>query len=1313
MTWATSMPESQDPTQYYERSTPSSRATSRDPTRIGSFEVIERIGRGGMGVVYKARDPRLKRLVAIKMMLAAEHAEDDHLYRFRLEAEAVARLRHPNIVQVFEVGEQNGLPYIALEFIDGPTLATFVQGRPQPAQFSAELVEALAWAVQYAHAQGVIHRDLKPANILLDSGGDLSGDSSVSSAATTRQDMPQNPADESTVVAPTIVMSDASLDKHGRKLERSSPDSSASRADSSSIIRGASGHTLPSGLLPKITDFGLAKRLDTESELTATGDIVGTPKYMAPEQAALSKHAVGPASDVYSLGGILYFLITGRAPFHGATSIETLLMVKNDNPPAPTLLVPRLSRDLETICLKCLEKDPGRRYATAGDLAEELQRYQRGEPIHARPVSRVERSWRWCRRNPLVASLSAACVLIFVLGFAGVVWKWREASANLVEANNAKAKAISSQLAQQRQSSRILFNRGLELCAEGNANDGVHWLVESLRVAPDQPDDRHWREVIRVNLGGWSRHIRARRHWIELPRRSYARAFSPDGTMCVIGLLEGDMLRIDVATGKPIGTLIKLDVPATGWSGVWAVAFHPSGDWFLAAGGERATSPASTSGVVQRFDARTGEAIGQPITFPHCVDGVVISPDGTGYAVVYSQQKLQQAFVSILMTDDEQPVIDPTYSFQGIPRDLVFSLDGQHLLVGIGFEEGDPHTVASILDIDSREVIVEAVDLGGPSLVRHSAGGTSLTLDQANEPISFGWWRDGVSTGLQPAYTVVGPERRYAIRDLPPGVAMDSSAQAQSRATRPDPDTKQRRHTWHHFVAASPQHDSVIAGSEDGFARVIDVNSGCLRCRPLIHSGNVLAVTFSPDGSLCATATTSVQIWDVATGQPRGEPLPHSNTVSVMAFSPDGKTLAVGDYSTLVKLWDVDSGRMLEPALEQRDIVTCLAFSPDGRKLAVGTASDWNHDPQAKLWDVETHEPIGEPMKFGAYVRHVEFNHDGSRLLTASSDATVKIWDTTTAAQVGATIPYTDQLSTAIFSPDGATVLTGDESGDVQGWDTESGEPISGAVARGPSLVTAIAYDREGRRFAVGYHDGTSQLFDARGFRPLGPPAFQRSAIKKLFLSADGQSWTTILADGTPRTWQAPRATAGSANEIALRLQVDTGIAIDANQMRVELSMAQWKALRDRVRVGAEGTLSQRTRGDEDATWHEARARDAEEDGDWFAAQWHLDRLIKTAPENWVLYARRARSHSERGDFASAQADYSQARERLEVPGDLRRLILWYHQRSLTCRSNSNWQAALWYLDHLIKEDPNDIELQADRMSVEFELRRPPLLPDD
>jgi eukaryotic-like serine/threonine-protein kinase len=298
----------------------------RGKHQLGDYELIEEVGSGGMGVVYKARQLSLNRTVAVKMMLAGDFANPAALRRFGAEAQLAAGLHHPNIVTVYETGEAEGHLYFSMEYVEGRTLAELARGTPLAPDRAARYMRRIAAATHYAHQNGILHRDLKPSNVLID------------------------------------------------------------QTDT-----------------PRITDFGLAKHLDTDSDLTQSGQVVGSPNFMSPEQASSRLGAVGPRADLYGLGAILYCLLTGRPPFHAATVSDTLEQLLLSDPVPPRLLNPSVPVDLETICLKCLEKEPPRRYETAQEVVEELDRFLRGEPIRARPLGPVGRIWRWSRREPVLA----------------------------------------------------------------------------------------------------------------------------------------------------------------------------------------------------------------------------------------------------------------------------------------------------------------------------------------------------------------------------------------------------------------------------------------------------------------------------------------------------------------------------------------------------------------------------------------------------------------------------------------------------------------------------------------------------------------------------------------------------------------------------------------------------------------------------------------------------------------------------------------------------------------------------------------------
>jgi serine/threonine-protein kinase len=344
--------------------------TPSETTVVTGYEILGELGRGGMGVVYKARQIRLKRLVALKLVLAGPHAGPAHLARFQLEAQAAARLQHPHVVQVYEIGEQDGRSYFSLEFVEGGSLAQKLAAGPLSAEAAARLLVTLAGTIHFAHQHGVIHRDLKPANVLL-------------------------------------------------------------TADDTA----------------KVADFGLAKQLDSDAGHTQSGALLGTPSYMAPEQARGQVQAIGPATDVYALGAILYECLTGRPPFRGITVLDTLEQVQTQEPVPPSRLQPKLPRDLETICLKCLQKEQGRRYASAEALANDLSRFLRGDSIEARPTPAMERLLVWSRRRPAVAALLAVILLAVLILVGGSLWY----NAQLQRAiNREKSSAAEARTQQER-----------------------------------------------------------------------------------------------------------------------------------------------------------------------------------------------------------------------------------------------------------------------------------------------------------------------------------------------------------------------------------------------------------------------------------------------------------------------------------------------------------------------------------------------------------------------------------------------------------------------------------------------------------------------------------------------------------------------------------------------------------------------------------------------------------------------------------------------------------------------------------------------
>ncbi len=420
--------------------------------QVPGYRVEALLGRGGMGVVYRAWHLRLNRAVALKMLLAGPCARPEELERFLRESQAIAGLGHPNIVQVYDIGDVEGRPYFTMELVEGGNLADQIRGVPQPAHQAAARVATLAEAIHAAHQSGIVHRDLKPANILLTRDG-----------------------------------------------------------------------------TPKVTDFGLARRLEGDGGLTLSGVAVGTPSYMAPEQARGKRQAIGPATDVYALGAILYELLTGRPPFHAESATATLQQVLTDEPVSPTRLNPQVPRDLTTICLKCLSKEPHRRYASAAALAEDLRRFLRGEHIAARRAGRLERLARWARRNPAAAALLAVTLLVAttLLGAGGSLIGRQIRTARAVEADLREADRL------QRQSVFPDAGALLEQARSRLGDGGPFWLYPVVEAARRDHQFLVRLEAIRLNrftlAEGGLDHAAQMRFNMTRADRDYAEAFRDQG----------------------------------------------------------------------------------------------------------------------------------------------------------------------------------------------------------------------------------------------------------------------------------------------------------------------------------------------------------------------------------------------------------------------------------------------------------------------------------------------------------------------------------------------------------------------------------------------------------------------------------------------------------------------------------------------------------------------------------------------------------------------------------------------------------------
>jgi WD40 repeat protein/serine/threonine protein kinase len=955
------------------------------PSTVGRFRVRRELGRGGYGIVFQAYDPQLGRDVALKVPRAEAVLSPELRERFLREARAAAALDHPNLVPVYDAGEVGPVCYIASAYCPGTTLEAWlkVYAEPAPWQEAASLVATLAEAVHHAHASGVVHRDLKPANILLASAG---------------RDPPEEPA-----------------------------------------FSGGSRPPL-AAFAPKITDFGLAKFLSLEpgdgSQFpTQSGAIVGTPRYMAPEQAVGSSQAVGQAVDVHALGAILYEVLTGRPPFVAETVLDTLEQVRSAEPLPPSRLRPKLPRDLETICLKCLQKDPAKRYGRAADLADDLRRFLAGKPIQARPIPAWERVLKWARRRPTAAALVAVSSLASLLLLAGLV-------VGIVYENERRKEVEQT----------AYFNA---IASAEHEISATNWgqAEELLEQCPERLRDWEWHYLKRLRrTPQLSLPVGER---ITMSGGGFDLAFHPDGRLVAIPSSANCIQVWDASGGaeRPLWTLHGHT------DRVLSLAFSPDGRhlastsedrtvclWELPSLGEAGVS-APTGGVLTPSLILRGHN--------ERVNGVAFSPDG---------QRLASASGDINKAG-EVKVWDPVsgrlfFSFPGqaVPNPVVhfaFSPDGRRLAAG------------------SVENTVKVWDLATGQAAHTFWGHTEPVLH-----VTFS--SDGrhlISAGRERAVKV------WHLRDAERGVS-----------TPPWTLSDFSTSVW--AVAVSPDGSRLAVGGPkaDGNVRVYDMATGKL-LHTLMGDIRVISVAFSPDGRRLASAGSDriVRLWDTMTGHEVLSMRGHDEQVGRVLFSPDGRRLASASSDGTVRVCDAS------PFDENADPHTWtsgghdgeffgLAFSPDSRRLALASG-----DRSIKLWDVPTRQEVRAFQGHTEPALCVAFSPDGRRLLSGSMDRTVKLWDIRTGKELRTVADFKLMVHSVAFRCDGEAFATGSQH-TLQLWDAQTGQQLLARQAD-PEFVSCAAFSADGKYLATAGHTRTAKVWHASAREPLSYEGHQTSVF--------------------------------------------------------------------------------------------------------------------------------------------------------------------------------------------------------------------------
>jgi eukaryotic-like serine/threonine-protein kinase len=1121
---------------------------------FGEYELLTEIARGGMGVVFKARQRRLNRTVAVKMILAGELADQDDVQRFLSEAEAAAGLDHPGIVPVYESGEIAGQHFFSMGFVEGQSLAALLAAGPLPPKRAAELVAQVADAVEFAHQRGVIHRDLKPGNILLDSDGN-----------------------------------------------------------------------------PRVTDFGLAKRVTGDSGLTRTGQALGTPSFMPPEQASGKIDAVGRPADVYALGAVLYAALTGRPPFQAATPLDTILQVLEQEPVAPRQLNADVPRDLETIALKCLEKEPHKRYITARDLAAELRRFLRGEPIHARPVSRPERAWRWCRRNPVVAGMLTAIAIILiaatvissyfaVLADERAVLAGKEtqrANEKAIEASNEanranenahradknaeEAQANAAEVIKQQGELRArlaqqYLERGATLCSAGDVQRGMLWLIR----AYDTVDSEHpVRQSARRLLAGWCTEPGltlyhpesvAKAQFVEGVERIVTTCadktclvwdattgrlvmgpfacndgefvLSPDGNLLATVAGTPDEVKLsvrDVSAGEILWT--KTTPGLTLIRPLSALRFssdHRLVGFVALAGntrqlniadsqtGQEACAPIALSGYLNNLlmldaDRKRADilqydtngrrlatwdlATGMPTAAPS-VAGVTDIDFQANRALSYENQTVRIWNVSDRTPIGEAIPVGATY-----PRFMQLLANGTAVIIDdkqvrlidtntareIGTVPARPGPLTYSQSPDPKFLAVRTGESPLTIVDTSTAGSVAADIATQGSHVQVEWSSDSrllATISAQKVLSSNGPQQQLSAAGLEIRVWKSATAKpvgAVIHAATKNYCGWEFSRDSKHLVLSATDGTVQIWGVPPGDAPECELHlAGAVASASLVNGRSALL-------SQCNDRTVHYRVLNfdetAAQDQPTfGEPTP----VNALAIHPDSKTIYAASDDWTCRRWNIEVKSQAGSLLQHGDVVRAVAVSRDGRLVATGSA-----DRSLRVWDTSKHKQVSGPFWHSQAVTSIAFYPDASQVVSGSDDGTAAIWNCAMNSRIGELMRHSKRVRSVSVIPDGSLILSGSDDETARLWDAASGKPVSEPM-RHESAVNAVAFSPDGKRFMTA--STAVYQWDVATRKAVADPLGHGAKVVCATYSPNGEMIATACDDQSLRIWDSRSA---------------------------------------------------------------------------------------------------------------------------------------------------------------------------------------------